>query len=46
VSSVALLVVEETLSGVTRYWQTNLELRPVVLFVRAGNNDLYCKVHA
>jgi len=46
VSAVALLVVEETLSGVTKYWQTNLELRLVVLFVRAGNDGLYCKVYA
>jgi hypothetical protein len=37
---------EETLFGVTKYWQTNLGLRPVVLFVRAGNNGLYCKVYA
>jgi hypothetical protein len=46
VRSVAPLLVEETVSSVTKYWQTKLELRPVVLFVPTADDDLYCKVHA
>jgi len=38
--------VGETLSGVTKYWRTNFKLWPVVLFIRAGNEGLYCKVYA